>query len=642
MTRELSTVQSTEPNVATTPADSLMPPEQPLAMPAQDFACEFHDSAAPEQKPPRQVALWRLLAFSPAMLATALLCWVMQGWFAADGFMALEVLLLTLIGFNFFWIAFTVSTVLLGLYGLSRRPRTRNLGPSRPMKVALLIPIYNENPWYVLGNAQSMLQDLHGRGGQHDYEMFILSDTRDEIIAEQERASVEALRSMLPPGSRLYYRRRPDNAGRKVGNISDWVRRWGAGYDAMLVLDADSLMTGRAIARLTDALSRDPGAGLIQSYPQLIGAQSVFGRMQQFANGVYGLALAEGLARWAGHEGNYWGHNAIIRTRAFAACAGLPLLRSPFGGGEKLIMSHDFVEAGLLRRAGWSVRFLPRIRGSYEETPATLIDHILRDRRWCQGNLQHLNLLGAKGFRAISRFHLFHGAIGYLMAPVWFALLVLWAVIGRSEEASVIRYFSESNPFRPSWPDMSQPNHVLVIVLIYAMLLAPKLLAAVALPLTGSRFSEYGGPLQFMLSFLSEVVLAILYAPILMVQQMIAVFRTMLGLQKGWEPQARDGGSYGVRTLLVCHALETISGAALWAGILSGAVSWWLAPIALSLALAVPLSALSGLRPANRVRHWMATREEFREPRITCAARAARAELKAMLEGGPRHHTPAE
>lgn len=613
----------------------LLPPEQPLLMPEQDFSAEFKDAAAPGTAPPRQVALWRLLAFSPAMLVTAALTWVMQGWFDADGFAPLEMVLLALIAFNFFWIAFTVSTVLLGLYGLSRRERPMSMvqarGAVQPMRVALLMPIYNEVPWNVLGNASTMLQELHGRGGCHDYAMFILSDTRDDAIAEQERISVEALQTMLPPGSALYYRRRASNEGRKVGNISDWVRRWGAGYDAMLVLDADSLMTGRAIARLSDALSRDPAAGLIQSYPQLIGAQSVFGRMQQFANGVYGLALAEGLARWAGHEGNYWGHNAIIRTRAFAACAGLPLLRSALGRGEKLIMSHDFVEAGLLRRAGWSVRFLPRIRGSYEETPATLIDHILRDRRWCQGNLQHLNLLHARGFRAISRFHLFHGAIGYLMAPVWFALLVLWAVIGHSEEASVIRYFSEANPLRPSWPDMSEPKHVLVILLIYAMLLAPKLLAAVALPLTGNRFSDYGGPLHFTLSFLSEVVLAILYAPILMVQQMIAVLRTALGLQRGWAPQARDGGSYGLRTLLSCHALETVSGLALWAGILSGNVSLWLVPIALSLVLAVPLSALSGVRTVHHIRNWMATREEFTEPQITRAARAARAELKALL-----------
>ncbi len=620
----------------------LLPPEQPLAMPAQDFAVDFQDSSAPGQRPPQSVALWRILAFSPAMLGTGLLTWVMQGWFADGGFSALEMVLLALIAFNFFWICFTVSTVLLGLYSLSKRPRTLRLAPATKMNIALLMPIYNEVPWYVLGNAQTMLEELRKRGGVHDYSMFILSDTRDDAIAKQERISVQALHAMLPPGVKLYYRRRDQNTDRKVGNIADWVSRWGGGYEAMLVLDADSLMTGRAITRLANALSRDPGAGLIQSYPQLIGAQSVFGRMQQFANGVHGAALAEGLARWVGHQGNYWGHNAVIRTRAFAACAGLPHLRGPLGGSGKLIMSHDFVEAGLLARAGWSVRFLPRIQGSYEETPPTLIDHIQRDRRWCQGNLQHLKLLQAKGFRAISRFHLLHGAIGYLMAPIWFALLVIWALIGRGEEASVLTYFSASNPLMPSWPDMSEPRHVLVILLIYAMLLAPKLLAIVALPLTGSRFSDYGGGARFALSFISEIILAVLYAPILMVQQMIAVIRTVLGLQQGWAPQARNGGSYSWMTLMICHALETLSGLALWTGILTGMVSLWLLPIALSLTLAVPLSALSGMPVLRRFHAWMGTREVFAEPPITRAAQTCRARLKDILDGGSPNRSAAE
>ncbi|MEP4038347.1 glucans biosynthesis glucosyltransferase MdoH [Pseudophaeobacter sp.] len=617
-----------------------MPPLQPLAMPEQDFAAPFRDENAPEFEPPQHLALWRFLAFSPAMLATAALTWVMQGWFAKGGFMALELVLLALIAFNFFWICFSVSTVLLGLFSLSKRDRSRPTGKPAAMRVALLVPVYNETPWYVLGNVQSMLEELQQRGGQHSYDMFVLSDTRDEVLAEQERLSIEALRTDLPAGMALYYRRRAENTHRKVGNISDWLRRWGAGYEAMLVLDADSLMTGRAIARLSDALSRDPSAGLIQSFPQLIGAQSIFGRMQQFANGVYGLALAEGLARWTGHEGNYWGHNAIMRTQAFAACAGLPLLRSRLTGRDKLIMSHDFVEAGLLRRAGWRVRFLPRLGGSFEETPPTLIDHILRDRRWCQGNLQHLNLLGARGFFAISRFHLLHGAIGYLMAPIWFALLVIWALIGRGEENSVIHYFSAANPSRPSWPDMSEPRHVLVILLIYAMLLAPKLLAVLALAVTNGRLSDYGGPARFAASVVVEILLAVLYAPILMVQQMIAVFRTTFGLQHGWSPQAREGGRYGLGTLLSCHALETLSGLALWGGIVGGLVSLWLVPIALSLVLSVPLSALSGRRAGSSKTGWMATPVVTSEPAITQAAGRYRVQLKRYLDGASQH--PAE
>ncbi|CUH81360.1 Glucans biosynthesis glucosyltransferase H [Tritonibacter multivorans] len=617
----------------------LLPPDAPLAMPEQDFARDFHDADAPARisdcGQSRQAGLWRVLTFSPAMLATLALALVISGWFAQGGTTVLEGVLLALIAFNFFWITFTVSTVLLGLFGLSRRDWTPERGPRTPMRVALLVPTYNELPSFVLGNARSMLEELRARSGGHTFEMFILSDTRDESIAQQERIAVEALRADMCPDIALYYRRRDDNTARKVGNISDWVRRWGGNYEAMLVLDADSLMTGRAIRRLTNALARDPSAGLIQSFPQLIGAQSVFGRMQQFANGVYGLALAEGLARWAGHEGNYWGHNAIIRTKAFAACAGLPEVRN-LRGKPQLIMSHDFVEAGLLRRAGWRVRFLPRIRGSYEETPATLIDHVQRDRRWCQGNLQHLQLLGARGFHAMSRFHLAHGAIGYLMAPLWFALLVIWALIGRSEEASVITYFSEANPTRPSWPDMSEPRHVAVVLLIYAMLLAPKLLSVVALPLTGRKMAEFGGLGRFLLSMTTEILLAILYAPILMVQQMIAVFRTVLGLQKGWAPQMRDGGAYSWGTLAKFHGLETVVGVALAIGVGLGLVSLWLAPIALSLVLAVPLSALSGLRL-----RLMGTAEDLNAPQISRAAQHYRGWVAQVLSGaGPAH--PAE
>ncbi len=614
---------------------SLLPPEAPLEMPEQDFSAEFRDQAAPQSPRDRKTTFWRVLAFSPAMMATLSLSWVMQGWFAVGGTTVLEIVLLVLIAFNFFWITFSVSTVLLGLYGLSHRNWQTEDGSLSPMRVALLMPVYNEAPAYVFGNARSMLEDLQALGGVHQYDMFILSDTRDEETAQQEQHAFLALKQDMGTEINLYYRRRDENTARKVGNISDWIRRWGANYEGMLVLDADSLMTGRAIQSLANALSRDPHAGLIQSLPQLIGAQSVFGRMQQFANGIYGLALAEGLSRWAGHEGNYWGHNAIIRTRAFASCAGLPSLRS-LTGREQIIMSHDFVEAGLLRRAGWRVRFLPRIRGSYEETPATLIDHILRDRRWCQGNLQHLQIIGARGFHAMSRFHLAHGAIGYLMAPLWFALLVIWALIGRDDGPSVITYFSEANPTRPSWPDMSEPRHVLVILLIYAMLLAPKILSALALPMAGRKMTEFGGFRAFIRSMVTEILLAILFAPILMVQQMLAVFRTIIGLQKGWAPQARSGGRYSLRTLMTFHALETFVGVALTAGIALGFVSFWLVPIALSLVLAVPLSAISGLRVAS-----MKTAEDLKAPAIRQAAQHHQTWLDQVIRGtGPVH--PAE
>lgn len=228
--------------------------------------------------------------------------------------------------------------------------------------------------------------------------------------------------------------------------------------------------------------------------------------------------------------------------------------------------------------------------------------------------------------------------MGYLMSPIWFALLVMWALIGSGEDASVLTYFSASNPLMPTWPEMTEARHVMIIALMYAMLLAPKVLGVVALPMTGARWSDFGGGGRFLVSFLAEILLSILYAPILMVQQMIAVFRTVLGLQKGWTPQARTGGQYGFRTLMICHALESVSGIALFVGILGGFVSLWLLPIAVSLAMAVPLSALSGVT----IRGWLDARTSTREPEITQAARFYRAQLKALLDRTAEGRSPAE
>jgi len=205
----------------------------------------------------------------------------------------------------------------------------------------------------------------------------------------------------------------------------------------------------------------------------------------------------------------------------------------------------------------------------------------------------------------------------------------------------VLTYFSPDNPLMPTWPQLSEGRHVVVVALVYAMLLAPKLMGILGLRLAGARAGSYGGAGRFGLSFLVELALSVIYAPILMVQQMIAVFRTVLGIQRGWAPQMRDGGRYGLGHLAVCHGLETGIGAALTAGILSGLVSPWLWPIALSLVLAVPLSAISGVSLTGALAPVLGTREMYREPPITRAARAYRNELKALLDG-QSSVTPAE
>ncbi len=619
----------------------LMPARAPMHRPIQALNRPYRDAAAPGTEPSTWARLSRLATFVPTALVTFALVAALTDWFAMDGLLPIETALIAIVAVTAFWIALSVSTAAVGLATTAwpKRP-PEDADTIRGMDVALLVPVYNEAPADVFGNAAAMLNALRTTPTPHRFAFYVLSDTRDDRIAILEGRAARHLRASFPD-LRIHYRRRLDNIDGKVGNLADWVEGWGGGHEAMLVLDADSLMSAGAITALTDALSRDPAAGLIQSFPRLFGAQTVFGRIQQFAARVYAGPLAEGLANWTGAEGNYWGHNAIIRSAAFASCAGLPKLKAR--RGERLILSHDFVEAGLLRRAGWAVRFLPRLEGSYEEAPPTLIDYVLRDRRWCQGNLQHLKLLATRGLHPVSRFHLFSGAMGYLLSPAWFALLVAWAVIGTSDEDNLIRYFTGESP-QVTWPELTAFDSVWILVFMYGLLLAPKIAAAGTVGLMGTRLRDLGGPVQFLTSLSVEIVLSVLYAPILMIQQTLAVGRTLIGNRIAWRPQSRRTAGYPLSTLLRFHWVETLLGALLVGGMLAGVVSPWLSPIAVSLFLAVPLSWFSAVNLSQRRwshRH-LGTPETLNAPSIIRRARAERRRFADILADPAVDRIPAE
>ena len=310
-----------------------MPARAPLAMPVQQLGAPCpkalrHVPDAGHQPKGRSAAfLWRALVFGPALLTTLLLIWAVERELGDSGLTALEYAVLALTGGNFIWISLSVSTTTAGLISVMTARHARPAAePAKPLSVALLMPIYNEVPWDVLGNASAMLRDLARQPNPERFTLFILSDTQDPAAAALEWQTYCDFRQSAPAAIRVHYRRRAINTDRKVGNLTDWITGWGGGHDAMLVLDADSLMDARAILRLADELAADPAAGLIQTCPRLIGAQTLFARIQQFSNMAYGTLLAHGLARVSQTEGNYWGHNAIIRTRAFADTAGLPHL----------------------------------------------------------------------------------------------------------------------------------------------------------------------------------------------------------------------------------------------------------------------------------------------------------------------------
>jgi membrane glycosyltransferase len=299
--------------------------------------------------------------------------------------------------------------------------------------------------------------------------------------------------------------------------------------------------------------------------------------MQSFASEVYGTNLGRGFALWTGAEGNFLGHNALVRTRAFAASAGLPHLpgRAPRGG---VILSHDFVEAALIRRAGWGVRMLPEASESYEDTPETLTGYLRRDRRWCQGNMQHLRLLTVPGLHIVSRFHLLQGAMAYLASVWWLALLALWALSG---PGSAFYDPFLANPLMPVWPDVPPVSQAALTVTVGLMLLGPKLLGIAAhLRDRGLSLRQLPG---FGASVLVEVALSVLLAPALMVHQVRAVLRTLAGFDGGWMPHLT--GRPGLGTLLRFHATESALGAALLCLCALGRVDLWLLPVAGSLCL---------------------------------------------------------
>jgi membrane glycosyltransferase len=548
-----------------------------LDMPDQDLRAPFHDPAAPGLRSSRGTLAVRTLVMACPLCATLAVGALSLGWFAMDGRLTLpEMALIGLSSFAFFWMMLSVATATLGLFW---RPRPPVL-PAQGLDVAILLPMYGEAAEETVGNAVHLLARLSADRGLHNFSLHILSDTRAPAAAALEEAAVATAR-WRHPGLAITYRRRPRNTDYKSGNIRDWVVTSGQAHDAMLVLDADSLMGPQTVRQMADALAQEPGLGLIQTIPRVLPGRTIWQGLQSFASDVYGVNMGRGFALWTGEEGNFLGHNALLRVPAFATSAGLPHLpgKAPRGG---VILSHDFVEAALLRRAGWGVRMMPEAEDSHEDTPETLIGYLKRDQRWCQGNLQHIRLLLVPGLHPLSRFHLLQGAMAYLGSLWWLALLLLWALpgtLGQQPDAPALL---------PNWPGLPLHIQTAIVCGVGLMLIAPKLLGLIGYlrrqPLTLARTP------RFLAVLLAEVTLSALLAPALMVHQVRAVLRTLSGLDGGWMPHV--AGRSDLRTLLRFHAAETVLGAALVILSVTGQLSLWLLPIAVSLCLSVPLAAL--------------------------------------------------
>jgi membrane glycosyltransferase len=548
------------------------------------------------------IAIQRWLIFGLALSTTAVASTRLLAIFRFEGLSILEVLLLVVFSLLFFLIATSFWIACFGANALwhgdgvlnQRELPDADQATLPEVRTALLVPIYHEDANEVFARVQAMGESFSEIAAERLFDFFILSDSTDEACRATERAAFGSLRRRHEYW-RVFYRNRARNAGHKSGNIEDFCKNWGAMYEFMVVLDADSLMTGRTLVKLVHAMHANPRAALIQTSPLLIGGRSFFARSQQFASWVYGRMYAMGLARVQGPGGNYWGHNAIIRTRAFMESCGLPALpgRAPLGGE---ILSHDFVEAALLLRAGWEVWLVPELNGSYEASPPTLIDHLKRDRRWCQGNLQHIKLLFAQGLRPLSRIHFSLGIMSYLSSPLWLLLVILFVLNAIQLEHAANATFIGRYPVL-AWPISHTLAFVTIAIAAMALLYVPKFLALAVLLRDRRAIRNYGGAVRLVLSVVIECIFSTLTAPIFMLSHSWFVFNILIGRNTRWGAQFRGGD--GVRLVRAAAAFGPHTAMAILTGLAAWYWTpedfWWYLPLLVGLACAIPLGWLTSL-----------------------------------------------
>ena len=510
--------------------------------------------------------------------------------------------------------------------GASRGSRitARKASPAR--STAIVFPICNENTVRVYEGLRATYESLERTGELERFDFFILSDsTVPDKWVEEERRWCDLVRELDALG-RIYFRRRLNNEAGKSGNVRDFLNAWGRRYRYFMVCDADSVMRGETVVDLVKLMEAHPGVGLIQTVPALVNAESLFGRIQQFANRLYAPVFIAGLNYWALDVGNYWGHNALIRTEPFMQYCDLPQLpgRRPFGGQ---ILSHDFVEAALLSRENWGIWFAYDLEGSYEEAPQSIIENARRERRWCQGNLQHGLVLFAKGLRGVSRLHLMLGICGYLAGPLWLLFLITFNWIHWYQKNTGLSDITlpAFNPYLANWSGTAHALLVFVICMVVIML--PKALALIDLAFDGQRRRAFGGLARTTLGVVGETVFSTLHAPLLMLWHTHFVVTNLFGVSVGWGPQKRaaDGVAWvsAVRRHWWHALVGLVWGVFMWQ--LDRTLFWWFTPVLAGMVLSIPLSVFTSRRSLGaRVRKMdlFLTPEETAPPPELVALRA--------------------
>lgn len=563
-----------------------------------------------------------------------------------QGERGLELVIVMLFAALFFWVSIGFWTAVAGAWiCLTRVDRfaVSRRAPADPAPItsrtAVVMPIYNEPVDRVFAGLRATLRSIDAAGLREQVHCYVLSDSTDpDIQLAEELAWAELIRDLGAEG-RVFYRRRRHHINRKTGNVADFCRRWGARYDHMMVLDADSVMDGRCLKRLVEIMDANPQIGILQTAPTPAGRSSLFARVQQFASRLYAPVFSAGLHYWQLGEAQYWGHNALIRLEPFIRYCGLPKIpgRGPLSGA---ILSHDFVEAALMRRAGWQVWIAYDMDGSYEEPPSTFVEELTRDRRWCEGNLQHLRLFNTPGLHPAHRAGFLVGVMAYLSAPLWFLFLFATTVQLTIEAHVEPEYFPDHRVLFPDWPIWKPELALSLFASTIALLIAPKVLAWLVAVTRGEGARAFGGWRGLTGSLALEILVSSLLAPLRMVAHSTFVVSVLLGIKTVWGGQPRADGDIPWRGALRMFALpSTIAlawGAYLWS--LAPEYLWWSVPVLGPLVIAVPLAALTAsVGAGRRARDWgfFVTPEESRQPTVLdwTASELARFRSRSLAAG---------
>jgi len=478
------------------------------------------------------------------------------------------------------------------------------------LRVAVIMTIRNERTDAVFARLRLIKRsvDATGQGGAFAY--YVLSDTSDSAVATAEEAAFAAWRAEDPDAARLHYRRRDDNAGYKAGNLRDFCARWGGDHEVMVVLDADSLMDGATILGMARVMQAHPRLGILQSLVVGMPSGSAFARCFQFGMRHAMRCYTPGYAWWSADCGPFWGHNAMVRIAPFATRCHLPVLpgKPPFGGP---ILSHDQVEAALMRKAGYEVRVMPEETGSFEGNPPTLGQFAQRDLRWCQGNLQYVRLLGLPGLLPASRFQLLWAILMFAGIPAW--TLAIAALPFVAHAASVT-------------PDFPVAAATWLYATFLAMVLTPKLAGWMDIALTPAELRRYGGGVRFAAGVATEIVFGLMLWAVSTFHTTLFILGFAFGRSTGWGAQARDAHAMPWRASFAQFLPETLFGLAVGAALfaLSPALFAWSLPLIGGQILAAPLAVATA---DPRFGAWMrrvglcAIPEDFAPPPEIRAAR---------------------